>query len=170
MIFKWPFFRRKFTAPARLTGIYIATSAGKAMHAVNSINAIEGKGLEGDRYYLQTGFWKSIEACQVTLISEDEINRAQQNNSDLHNQLENGAHRRNLVIQGLKTNSLEHKHFRIGTAVFSYHKPRPPCGYLDKIEGQGMSRAIARNSGACIRILESGTISVGDTLIILDRT
>ena len=139
------------------------------MQAVNSINAVEGKGLEGDRYYLQTGFWKSIEACQVTMITEDEINRAQHKNPELYKQLGHGGHRRNLVIQGLKTSSLEGTRFRIGTAVFSYQKPRPPCGYLDKIEGKGMSNSLARNSGTCILVIESGQLTIGDSVEIIDK-
>ena len=115
------------------------------------------------------GFWKSIEACQVTLITEDEINNAQHKKPDLYKQLEDGGHRRNLVIQGLKISTLEGTRFRIGTAVFSYQKPRPPCGYLDKIEGKGMSSSLARNSGACILVLESGRLTIGDSVEIMDK-
>ncbi len=166
-MFKWLFHRHRSTVQPRLSRIYIATSAGKPMQAVSTINVLMGKGLEGDRYYRQTGFWKSIEACQVTLITEHDIRRAQQKDANWRSQLLNGAHRRNLVIDGLTTKSLEGMQFRIGSAVFSYQKPRPPCGYLDKVAGTGISRILANNSGICIRVEESGIMTVGDAVVVL---
>jgi MOSC domain-containing protein YiiM len=59
---------------------------------------------------------------------------------------------------------LARKRFRIGTAVFEYRKPRPPCAYLETLTAQGMLKALARRSGICLRVLESGHLTVGDAL------
>lgn len=148
----------------RLNAIYITENAGQAMQLVHSAEAVEAKGLIGDRYYNKTGYWDPVEGCQVTLISEHDLQKASRGTGLEFN---NGQHRRNLVVTGVKTKSLEGKKFQIGEAIFCYDKPRPPCGYLNKIEGRGMARALSYNSGACIRVVRSGQLSVGNALIIL---
>ena len=85
----------------------------------------------------------------------------------MQNSLDKGSHRRNLVIGGIKTKQLEGQRFRIGTALFSYDKPRPPCGYLEKVEGKGLCRALGHSSGICIRVVTSGTLTVGDGIHII---
>lgn len=156
--------------PPTLKNIFIASAAGEAMQAIMSVQAIADRGLQSDRYSEAKGYWKSIEACQVTFITEDDLNKAKKSLSlDFKKMLDNGSHRRNLFIGGLKTKQLEGKTFRIGTAMFRYHKPRPPCGYLEKIEGKGLCKALANNSGACIRVVTSGILSVGDVVEIINE-
>ncbi|MBI3545165.1 MAG: hypothetical protein HY081_01015 [Gammaproteobacteria bacterium] len=136
---------------------------------MNSITAITQRGLHGDRYTEDKGHWQSIDGCQVTLISEQDIGRAKKATSmEFQKNLDHGSHRRNLVIAGLKTKNLEGKKFRIGGAVFSYDKIRPPCGYLDQVSGPGMCRALSHYSGICIRVVSGGEIVVGEVLQILD--
>ncbi|WP_172597640.1 MOSC domain-containing protein [Sulfuriflexus mobilis] len=168
-MFKWPFLALRRREPLRLKAIFITASAGKPMQAVKTIQAIRDTGLQGDRYCEARGFWKSIDACQVSLITESDINKAKKGQqASLQAKLDNGGHRRNLVIDGIKTKQLQGKTFRIGTAIFSYHKPRPPCGYIEKVEGKGLCRALARNSGVCIRVVSSGTLTLGDAIEILN--
>lgn len=139
------------------------------MQSVASSQALADVGLQGDRYSEVRGFWKATDACQVTLISEDDINKAKQHcTSILKKKLDNGIHRRNLVIEGIKTKQLQGKTFRIGEAIFRYQKPRPPCAYLEKIEGKGISRALGKHSGVCLFVIKSGTLSIGDVLEIIE--
>lgn len=137
------------------------------MRGVDAVQARAGAGLRGDRYGENTGFWKATDACQVTLITADDLKRAKRGQpTDVAERLDHGHHRRNLVIDGLTVRELEGKRFRIGTAVFVYDKPRPPCGYLDTVEGQGLCTALGRHSGICIRVLEDGRLAVGDAVEI----
>jgi len=157
---------RTTTSEARLKAIFITDAGGNPMSRVASITAIAGCGLEGDRYCAKKGFWKATDACEVTLISENDLKRAMHRGE--HN-LEQGAHRRNLVISGLDARQLRDRDFRIGEAVFRYQKPRPPCGYLDRVEGAGMARALGRHSGVCITVLQGGRITTGDRLELLPK-
>jgi MOSC domain len=169
MIFRWPFSRQP-VASAALRAIFIADSAGKAMHAVTRIRAIAGSGLQDDRYSKATGFWKATDACQVTLISEDDLQQARKRlPAGAQYVLESGGHRRNLVISGIKTSALENKTFRIGSAIFRYHKPRPPCAYLDKVQGAGLGRALGKHSGVCLYVISEGALAVGDSLEIVSK-
>ena len=138
------------------------------MQSVVSIEAIANSGLQGDRYSQGTGFWKATDACQVTLISEDDLSKAKHGRrGELQHKLDHGSHRRNLVVTGIKTKELQGKTFRIGNAVFRYYKPRPPCAYLEKIEALGISRALGKHSGICLHVLSGGVFAVGDPLEII---
>lgn len=139
------------------------------MQAVRSVQARAGAGLQGDRYGENTGFWKATDACQVTLITEYELRQARTRDPDLKDKLANGHHRRNLVIRGLKPKQLQGRRFRIGTATFRFLKPRPPCGYLDQVEGKGFCKALGRNSGLCAQVIDSGTVAVGNAVELLDE-
>ncbi len=140
------------------------------MTCVDCADAEAGAGLAGDRYGANAGFWKATDACQVTLITEHELQRARTRDPALRTKLATGHHRRNLVIRGLTPQQIEGRCFRIGTATFQHLKPRPPCGYLDQIEGAGMCRALGRNSGMCLRVVESGVFAVGDTVELLQTS
>jgi len=164
MFFKWRCFTLNPPPGATLSGIFIAEKAGMPMRAMSNVEAIINKGLSGDRYLNKTGYWDPVEGCQVTLISAHDLKQAKRN-SELS--FDKGEHRRNLVITGIKTRALEGKEFQIGEAIFSYEKPRPPCGYLNKIQGKGMALALSYNSGVCLRVIKGGRLCVGDAVLIL---
>ena len=152
----------------RLTAIYISSAAGEPMQSVEDVTAIVGKGLGSDRYAQTKGFWKSTDSCEVTLITQEEIDRASRHAAAaITQQLATGGHRRNLVIGGLSPGQLSGSRFAIGEVVFKYMRPRPPCGYLDRIAGNGMHKALGKHSGACIVIVSGGRLSVGDTVKII---
>ncbi len=151
-----------------LKAIFITSTAGESMKSVQEIDAVGNRGLKDDRYSEDRGHWKSIDGCQVTLITEHDLEQAKRTEFASRNELDRGSHRRNLVVSGLKTKQLEGREFRIGTAVFRYDKPRPPCAYLDQIAGQGMCRALSHNGGACLRVVTGGKLAVGDTVEIME--
>lgn len=151
----------------RLEAIFIAPSAGVPMLSVTSTQALVGLGLEGDRYALKQGYWKATEACEVTLISEQDLQRARRRQAP--GSLEQGSHRRNLVISGLSCSDLKGYDIEIGRSILRDHKPRPPCGYLDQIEGKGLAKALGRNSGICLHVIQSGLIRVGDVIQLISE-
>jgi len=159
-MFNW---RLKKPDSGTLEAIFIAPSAGQPMQSVESVMAQEDMGLEGDRYYLEQGFWKATDACQVTLITTTDLERAEVR---LRRVLP-GHHRRNLVVSGISASALKGRKFRIGLVEFAWQKPRPPCAYLDRTEGAGMARGLGKQSGMCIRVTTSGVIRVGDSIEIL---
>lgn len=149
------------TQTPRLAGIYIATSASAPMRSVASVEAMANEGLEGDRYATGGGYWRAIEACQITLIGADHLAAASRRSGLA---LGNGEHRRNLVIEGLSQNDLRNATLRIGEVCLCWQRVRPPCGYLDQIAGRGMARALGRLSGHCFRITQGGRLRVGDAV------
>jgi MOSC domain-containing protein YiiM len=168
MLFNWLGLKRHQHQAPTLKAIFVAAAAGEPMKSVSTIEAIANRGLKGDRYSEDRGHWKSIDGCQVTLTTEHDLEQAKKTQVEFQKDLDNGSHRRNLVVAGLKTKNLEGKEFCIGTAVFRYDKPRPPCAYLDQIAGKGMCRALSHNSGVCLRVVSGGWLAVGDAVEIID--
>lgn len=132
------------------------------MQSLPAADAATGQGLVGDRYHAGSGHWHPVESCPLTLISADDLERAQRR---VPVALDHGEHRRNLVISGMRTKALEGRRFRIGTAQFEYWKPRPPCGYINQVTGENMAKALGRDSGVCLRVLEGGRLEVGDAVL-----
>ena len=147
-----------------LESIFICDSAGAPIRAVETIIAISNEGLEGDRYQSKKGYWDPVEGCQVTIITTHELDRARKKAPC---SLEQGQHRRNLVLSGINPKKLIGKTIQIGDALMQYEKPRPPCGYLDQVVMKGTARALSKNSGFCFRVVRSGSLSVGDNVLIV---
>jgi hypothetical protein len=155
---------RRAAANGRLTAIFLAESAGAPMQPCNAVEAVIGIGLEGDRYATGRGFWRLTDGCQVTLIHAEDLIRAERR-SGLP--LSAGQHRRNLVIDGWSGIDLRGCRIGIGEAQFSWHRVRPPCGYLDRVAGRGYAKALGRHGGHCLRVLCGGVIKVGDPVRLL---
>lgn len=158
----------KFLSPPepRLTGIFIAAEAGAPLRSVAHAEALLDRGLAGDRYANGAGFWRVTDACQVTLIAEKALIGAERR-SGLS--LSAGEHRRNLVVTGLDPRQLEGRELEIGSARFVWHRPRPPCGYLDQVAGRGLAKALGRHSGICLKVIESGVLQLNDRVVV-DRS
>jgi MOSC domain-containing protein YiiM len=144
--------------------IFVAPSGGVAMQAVEEIEAVAGRGLRGDRYSDRNGYWTGVDECEVTLIESECIEeiRAKTGVS-----VTEGEHRRNLITQGIRLDSLLGKRFQVGTAILEYDRPRPPCGYIESLTEPGMTRALVGRGGICARIVTSGTIRPNDSIVVL---
>ena len=144
--------------------IFVAPAGGVAMQPVEEIHAVAGQGIEGDRYSDRHGYWTDVDECQVTLIEAeclDEI-RAKTGIS-----IEDGEHRRNIVTRGIQLDSLLGKRFQVGTAILEYDRPRPPCGYIEKLTEPGMTGALVGRGGICARVVGSGVIRASDPIVAL---
>ena len=138
------------------------------MQSVTSVTAITGGGLSGDRYLSNLGFWKSVDSCEVTMISQEELDLAgKRARVEVRQQLAAGGHRRNFVVSDLDITALTEAEFSIGDAVFRFHKSRPPCAYLDRISGKGMYNSLRRHSGICVKVVTGGSVSIGDTIRLI---
>ncbi|WP_018945819.1 MULTISPECIES: MOSC domain-containing protein [unclassified Thioalkalivibrio] len=154
-------FRRR-TATGTLDAIWIAEQAGAPMAPCERIE-LDLAGLQGDRYHEGRGHWHPVEACRVTLIGAEELERARRRARRLRHpaNLVPGEHRRNLVVSGLGRNPREGE-LRIGDTRFVVERPRPPCGWLNQVVGYNLAAALRHDSGICLRPLETGTLHVGD--------
>lgn len=129
------------------------------MLALPSADFDVAQGVAGDRYTRVSG------NRQVTLIQTEHLaaiashlGRSQVLPEDL---------RRNVVTQGINLIALKEKRFRIGSAILETTGECHPCSRMEEIMGVGGYNAVRGLGGITARIIESGTVSVGDALVAL---
>jgi MOSC domain-containing protein YiiM len=150
-------------------GIFLAPAGGAPMERVGTANALEGCGLEGDRYCAGTGHWSRFgRVCEVTFVAAEDLHNIERETGV---GVQNGAHRRNLVTRGIGLKSLRPgERFRVGEVRFEYRGPRSVCRYIERLTEPGMTRALRDRGGICARVIENGTVRVGDEVEVLRPT
>lgn len=150
----------------RLVAIAIARQAKGQMETVNSIEAVAGEGLAGDRYGAGVGAaqfkGRRSPEKEVTLIAEEAIDAANHESSLAIEHLET---RRNLLTQGVPLNELVNRTFRVGDVLLKGLELCEPCGYLEKRTYPGIKSALKHRGGLRCCILEGGTLRVGDAIV-----
>ena len=126
--------------------------------AVNSVNALAGRGLEGDRYCKLAA--EPYE--QVTLIESEVIDRF---NEAVKSTFPYTAFRRNLITEGIRLNELVGQAFYIGEVLLRGHELCEPCRSLqEKLNIDDLVSRLTHKGGLRCEILEGGRISIGDQI------
>jgi len=150
----------------RLHAIIIGKEAKAPLHYVDSVQAVAGKGLEGDRYFYGTGTFNKPQLDQkVREISILPYETLAECNTRLESRLDFLDLRRNLIIKNFDYERLKDKEFTIGSASFKIVRTCPPCRYLSRLLDEDMMQGLKHIGGYRAKIIQSGTISRGDRLI-----
>ncbi len=145
-----------------IVSIHIASTAEVAMQSVEEVRAISGKGLEGDRYFNQTGtFSKPQPDRELTLI---EIEAIEALKVELGVELDPGSIRRNIVTSGVALSHLVGREFRIGEVKARGIKLCEPCSHLARLAHSAVLPGLVHRGGLRAQILTDGTIRVGETV------
>jgi MOSC domain-containing protein YiiM len=146
-----------------LVGIYTTAEAGKPLEASTELRAIEGVGLEGDRYATESGTYSNRKGPhrQVTFIEREVIANV---NTENEVELAENETRRNLVTEGVPLLHLIGKTFRVGDVVFRGIKSCPPCAYLEQHTRSGVRAALENRGGLRAEIVQGGTLRIGDEI------
>lgn len=75
--------------------------------------------------------------------------------------------RRNLLVRGINLSALDGRRFRVGELVLEGTEPCHPCNRMVQTFGADGYTAMLGHGGLCARIVEGGTIRVGDELSVL---
>lgn len=146
--------------------VHVAGEAGAPPERRESVDAVVGKGLQGDRYFENEGTFSSEDEDRkrdLTLIEAEAIEQAEQ---EYDVSFEPGAHRRNLTVRGIGLNRLLGERFRVGDAVVEGAELCEPCTYLErKLEEKGIQEALVHRGGLRCEIVEGGEIGVGDDVV-----
>lgn len=147
----------------KLQAIFVSAESTQPLVSVAEVDAVAGRGLSGDRYFLGTGtFTKPDEPDrQVTLI-EAEALAAIAAESNLP--LAPGASRRNLVTTGVPLNHLVGETFRVGDALMRGIRLCEPCSHLEKLTQKGVAAALHHRGGLRAEILRGGKLRPGDAV------
>ena len=150
---------------ASILGIYIAPSKGAGVMGYPKVSLRAGKGIEGDRYFSQTGKNRSSYQGQpdweITLIESEVIESF---NQDKGYSFHESDFRRNLVTQGLRLNDLVGKTFTINNVSFYGVQLCEPCASLQKRLGVRILPELVGKGGLRAQIRGNGVIAVGDSI------
>lgn len=130
---------------------------------VGQARALAGLGLEGDHRVGKT----PGSGRQVTLISHEFIGQIATHlgRSEIAPELL----RRNLVISGMNLNALRYQRIRIGEVIIEAGALCHPCSRMNQALGEGAVAAMLGYGGLCAKILQGGTLRVGDAVVKLDE-
>jgi MOSC domain-containing protein YiiM len=147
-----------------IVSIHITPQPSSPTQAVDEVRAVPGKGLEGDRYYSQQGYFSNKPGAdrQVTLIEIEAIQALQREGGII---MSSGDARRNLVTQGVPLNHLVNKTFKVGEVALRGIRLCEPCDHLASLTEAKVLPGLIHRGGLRAEILNEGIIRVGDEVI-----
>ena len=145
----------------RVEGIYIAAEHGELPEPVQSVRALAGRGLEGNRYF----FDDAAPGTALTLIAAEAVEAMEQEHGI---SIEPRESRRNVVTRGIDVNALVGKRFRIGEVECEGVELCEPCTTLEGMTKPGVIKGLVHRGGLNADILSDGAISVGDAVVADD--
>ena len=125
-----------------------------AIAPVNTVTAVAGKGLKGDRYFFEDGAGAG-EA--LTLIEAEALEAVG---------LTGPQARRQVVVRGVRLNDLVGKRFRVGEVEVVGVKLCEPCLHLQSLTRPGIIKDLVHRGGLRADIRSDGSIAVGDLVVI----
>ena len=145
---------------AEVMSIHLAAARSEPVYEVESVEAVAGAGLRGDRHF-KPG---SAPDKHLTLIESEEL---EQLASEHGIQLGPGESRRQLTTRGIRLNPLVGKRFRVGEVECRGIELCEPCAHLESLTHPGIMRAFVHKAGLNAEIITGGEISVGDEITVL---
>jgi len=133
--------------------IHVGGERRGKLEVVQSVRALAGKGLEGDRHFHEEG---ASPGQALTLVEAENVEAAG---------LPPGGTRRQVTTRGVRLNGLVGKRFRVGQVECFGVELCEPCAHLQSLTRPGIIRELAHRAGLYADILTDGTISVGDAVV-----
>ena len=143
-----------------VAGILIAPRAEAPLRRVQSLTALPGRGLEGDRYAEGRGTFSAPgRGYEITLVEAEVLDAVELSWEDA---------RRNIVTTGISLNALVGHRFRIGSVTCVGRRLAEPCAHLEKLARPGLLRPLIHRGGLRADILSGGIITTGDDVAVAD--
>ena len=139
--------------------IFIAAAHGEPMRSVQSVHAIPGQGLSGDRYAV--GQKRKGPDRDVTLIELENIEAFR---AATGHDLSVDGPRRNIVTTGIRLNDLCGRQFRIGSVLALGVELCEPCKLFQKRTYAEVLPFFVGKGGLRAKIVSAGDIGVGDEI------
>lgn len=138
-----------------IEAIHIGPEDGGPLQPVESVRAVAGKGLEGDRKF-RAGGAKPGQA--LTLVEAEVVGEVG---------LGVGETRRQLTVSGVRLNDLIGQTFRVGEVECYGVEICEPCEHLELMTRPGIIKDLLHRGGINADILTDGVIRVGDEVATL---
>ncbi len=147
--------------------IYVADRKCAELRPVDQAEAVPGRGIVGDRYFLGQGTFsdKNGPDREVTLI-EVEALEALKCECDIDLRPEKA--RRNLLTYNVPLNHLVGRDFAVGTVVLHGLRLCEPCGHLEGLTVNGINKGLCHRGGLRAQVVRGGVLHAGDRIRSLD--
>jgi len=148
-----------------LVGIYVARRKGEDLHGIECVEAVPGRGLSGDRYFLKEGTYSGKDGPdrEVTLIEVEALEGLAR---EYEITLQPAQARRNLLTRGVPLNHLVSRTFSIGPVVLRGIRLCEPCGHLEKLTCKGVQKGLIHRGGLRAQVMAGGMLEVGAAIAI----
>ena len=145
--------------------IALAAEAEGPMWAVFTAEAIEGRGLLGDRYERGAGTFSSKggRGYDLTLVEAEALEELSARGVELAPV----EVRRNLVVRGIALDDLIGQRFRVGEVECFGQRRCEPCSHLERLTRPGVLRGLVHRGGLRADVRSAGEIRVGDRVEVL---
>ncbi len=138
-----------------VVAIHLGAPGVVELGAVDSVRAVAGKGLEGDRHFHPDG---AAPGQALTLVEEEVVQLVG---------LPPGGTRRQVTVRGVRLNELIGKRFRVGEVECFGVRLCEPCEHLQRLTRPGIIKDLVHRAGINADILSGGTIALGDEVVEL---
>ena len=136
-----------------VVAIHLGAARKPELWTVESVRAVAGKGLEGDRHFHADG---APPGQALTLVSAEVVEDAG---------LRPGETRRQVTVRDVDVNSLVGKRFRVGEVECVGRLLCEPCNHIQSLTRPGVLRGMVHRGGLRADIVSGGTLRVGDEVV-----
>lgn len=140
----------------RLQTIHVAKGSRLPMRSVETAEVEAGKGIVGDRYH-------GTRHRHVSVQSAESLARAAEGYGA---EVPAALTRRNLTLDEGEVPREPGARIRVGPVLLEVVRVAAPCKLLDDTIGRGAQEALRRRGGSIFRVIEGGTIRVGDEVVL----
>jgi MOSC domain-containing protein YiiM len=145
----------------RVEAIFISAEHGELPARVDSVLAVAGKGLVGNRY-----FDEGRPETELTLIEAEALEALEAEHGI---QVDGAASRRNVLTRGVRLNDLVGQRFRVGGLECRGIELCEPCLHLEQMTQPGVIKGLVHRAGLNAEILVGGELHPGDPVTPLER-
>jgi MOSC domain-containing protein YiiM len=135
-----------------VVAIHVAKATRLPMQSKQQVDVEAGKGIVGDRHH-------GTKHRHVTVQSRESLDEAATVFGD---DVPSDLTRRNITVSHGAVPREPGARLRIGDVVLEAVRVAAPCKLLDDTIGNGAQEALRRRAGTVFRVLEGGSITVGD--------
>ena len=124
----------------------------EALAPVESVTAVAGKGLVGDRHFTDNpGTGNALTLIEAEVLEDVGLTGAQS--------------RRQVVVRGVRLGDLIGKRFRVGDVECLGVEICEPCRHLQELTRPGIIKDLIHRGGLNADILSGGMITIGDEVL-----
>ena len=147
----------------------VAERATAPMRTVDAAVALNGRGLEGDRYAAKAGTFtpadEKVRGYDLTLVEAEVLDALTLPDGST---LGYAEARRNVVTREVDLNGLVGRRFRVGDVECLGQRLCEPCSHLERLTSKGTLRALIHRGGLRADVLTDGRIQTGAVIETID--